>query len=330
MNDDEQTKGTGINFGISGDGGSSSAKRVYLYSLFIASSEAADVIPAFTPLLKASATRFGAIRAATATEAAATAGTVPLGFTVGQQEARITARTGVASGDIPLLGTGGTLAEARIPTLDIATKTRGNLNATRVSGLGTAASVDTGDSTGDVVLLDSNARIPPARLGSGTADNTKFLDGSGAWVDAPEPGALYGTPTVVEWPFDSGLTSFSTGDKVYWWDSGWTLPSGAGNNDLISVAIVAGTELTSTTYTESYLLPVIQIHVGDWRTLTAKSNGDTANQEGEAVVFPVIRALGNNDLQHFGIGRTSDNKLLWTTSTQIVHPVKMTITLIEV
>ena len=37
LNADEQTRGTGVNFGVAGDSGSNSAKRVYLYDLYIAS-----------------------------------------------------------------------------------------------------------------------------------------------------------------------------------------------------------------------------------------------------------------------------------------------------
>ena len=50
LNTSEQTKGTGINFGVAGDSGSSSGKRVYLYKLYIASAEFADVAPEFSPM----------------------------------------------------------------------------------------------------------------------------------------------------------------------------------------------------------------------------------------------------------------------------------------
>lgn len=57
------------------------------------------------------------------------------------------------------------------------------------SNLGSAAYVNTGVESGNLPLLDSNGRLPTARLGSGTADGTKVLYGNQTWA-APS-----GTPT---------------------------------------------------------------------------------------------------------------------------------------
>ena len=80
LNASEQTKGTGTNFGLSGDTGSRPAKRVYLYSLFIASAEAADVIPAFNPQVAATEMLYGTVLGASAADAAAATGTTILGW----------------------------------------------------------------------------------------------------------------------------------------------------------------------------------------------------------------------------------------------------------
>ena len=48
-------------------------------------------------------------------------------------------------------------------------------------GLGTAATEDTGITSGDVALLSTSGRFSTARLGSGTASSTTFLRGDQTW-----------------------------------------------------------------------------------------------------------------------------------------------------
>ena len=94
LNASEQTKGTGTHFGVSGDSGSRAAKRVYLYNLFVASAEAADVIPAFHPRFPATDMAYGTVLGAGLADAKAVSGTSVLGWSVDRL------RTAVGAGGV--------------------------------------------------------------------------------------------------------------------------------------------------------------------------------------------------------------------------------------
>ena len=92
-------------------------------------------------------------------------------FNASGVDARIAtwARASSPSGQVPIAygGTGGGTVEAA----------RHNL------GLGSAALLIAGNSTGELTVLGPGGVFAPARLGSGTPSSSKFLRGDGAWSD---------------------------------------------------------------------------------------------------------------------------------------------------
>lgn len=108
-----------------------------------------------------------------------------------------------------------------------------------ITGLGTAATVNTGTSSGDLPLLSTGGRLPIARVASGTPDGTKFVRDDGTLV-APSGGTVSpltraavqtGNYTAALWdlvPCDSSAGTFTV-----------TLPAASGGKGRIAVKLVA-------------------------------------------------------------------------------------------
>jgi len=62
---------------------------------------------------------------------------------------------------------------------DVGARPVGDVPSTEVTGLGTAATEDTGTTDGTVPLLSTGGRLPIARLALGTPDGTKFVADDG-------------------------------------------------------------------------------------------------------------------------------------------------------
>ena len=71
--------------------------------------------------------------------------------------------------------------ELSIPDFEI----QGGIDITRIVGLGSSATEDTGTSSGDIAVLGTGGRFATARLGSGTANEDKVLYGDSTWKDEP-------------------------------------------------------------------------------------------------------------------------------------------------
>jgi hypothetical protein len=65
-------------------------------------------------------------------------------------------------------------------------------------GLGTAATVNTGTSSGDLPLLSTGGRLPIARIASGTPDGTKFVRDDGTLVTPSGGGGAVATDAIFD------------------------------------------------------------------------------------------------------------------------------------
>lgn len=83
--------------------------------------------------------------------------------------------------------------------------------------LGTAATVNTGTSSGDVPLLSTGGRLPIARVASGTADGTKFVRDDGTLAVPPGAGTGEAVATSALWDAKGDLavgTGSDTADNL--------------------------------------------------------------------------------------------------------------------
>lgn len=86
----------------------------------------------------------------------------------------------------------GAATPANITSASTADRDRANHTgtqaATTITGLGTAATKDTGTASGNIPLLGTGGRLDVARLGSGTASASTFLRGDGSFAAPPASG----------------------------------------------------------------------------------------------------------------------------------------------
>lgn len=125
-------------------------------------------------------------------------------------------------------------------------------------GLGTAATVDTGTSSGNVALLSTGGRFAVARLGSGTPDGTKFLRDDGAF--ATPAGGGGGANAGVAAVFALASQSYSSTSYVDFNSSGTTLSvtivkvGGTGVPLAVNFSFEAFSSVTNSLYTVGVLV----------------------------------------------------------------------------
>ena len=159
LNASEQTKGTGTNFGIAGDTGSASAKRVYLYGLFIASSEVADVIPRFNPRVAATEEIHGSVRAAASGDASNTTSTEPLAWSPARLQTKLNTKQNTIS------------ASARLNAAFIHDGTVSNAEFKHLNGVTSAIQTQLNAKQASIT---TSARLDAALIHDGTVSNAEF------------------------------------------------------------------------------------------------------------------------------------------------------------
>ena len=159
-----------------------------------------------------------------------------------------------------------------------------------------ADKIPTGTDSGDIAVLGTGGRFDVARLGSGTADATKRLDGSGAWVDA---GPTFST--AVNLDIDASNASFyATGF------TGW--------NDKTVVVVSLG----QTAAADESRIPGFVIFVADLLAIPATASAgdatDTTGTNRNSIRYLVQDPADNDGRNEYWFGRTSSGELLWATA----------------